>query len=222
MHGLLNPVTIGMALLVGAASAHPHHDVAGPEVARRSGLSRRCEGSVAAMNKRRWEKRQEEQRNEKRANTTWSITTEAPYYDTLQNTTCILTEEVTSGPYVWPRSQTLRQDIREGQDGVPMILDIGVMDMETCEPLPDVLVDIWHCNATGSYASFTGLSPNTKFLDLLTELNKTFGDDLHTDDTTFLRGIVSILFFSHSLSIWHSVFYHPSFGHLTISRYITS
>jgi hypothetical protein len=207
MHGLL----FGVALLTGVAVAHPHHsDMAAPELARRSGLSKRCEASVAALNKRRWEKRQ----NEKRANTTWSITTEAPYYDALQNTTCILTEEVTSGPYVWPRSQTLRQDIREGEAGVPMLLDIGVIDMETCEPLPDVLVDIWHCNATGSYSSFTGLDPNTDFETLLTELNKTIGDDLHTDDTTFLRGIVSTLFSLSSVyffSAWPSACYHPGY-----------
>ncbi|KAK9781166.1 putative Dioxygenase [Seiridium cardinale] len=178
----------GAALLSGAM-AHPHHEMSGHEVMRRADLSKRCEASVAALNKRRWAKR-----NEKRAttgNVTWSITTEAPYYETLQNDTCILTEEVTVGPYIWPQSQTLRQDIREGEAGVPFILDIGVLDVETCEPLPDVLVDIWHCNATGSYSSFTGLNPNTPFEELVKQLNKTIGPDLdlHTDDTTFLRGI---------------------------------
>jgi protocatechuate 3,4-dioxygenase beta subunit len=189
MRGLLTNVAISAVLLT-SVLAHPHQEPSGPELASRSGLSKRCEASVAAMNKRRWEKR-----NEKRAagNTTWSITTTSPYYDTLQNTTCILTEEVTTGPYIWPQSQTLRQDIREGEAGVEMLLDIGVMDMETCEPLPDVLVDIWHCNATGSYSSFTGLNPDTPFEELLTELNKTIGEDLHTDDATFLRGIVSVL-----------------------------
>lgn len=177
----------GAALLSGAL-AHSSHE-SPTEIYRRSGLSKRCESSVAAMNKRRWEKR-----NAKRAsdgNVTWSITTEAPFYETIQNDTCILTEEVTTGPYIWPRSQTLRQDIREGEPGVPFILDIGVLDVETCEPLTDVLVDIWHCNSTGSYSSFTGLDPNTPFETLLAQLNATIGDDLHTDDTTFLRGLVS-------------------------------
>lgn len=31
--------------------------------------------------------------------------------------------------------------------------------------------NFWHCNATGSYSSFTALSPNTPFLNLLQELN---------------------------------------------------
>lgn len=194
MHGIA-ALAAGAALLSGVV-AHPHHEMSGHEVIRRADLSKRCESSVAALNKKRWAKRQQQQQQQKRAtsgNVTWSITTEAPYYDTIQNDTCILTEEVTSGPYIWPQSQTLRQDIREGQAGIPFILDIGVLDVETCEPLPDVLVDIWHCNATGSYSSFTGQDPNTPFEELLAQLNVTIGPglDLHTDDTTFLRGIVS-------------------------------
>lgn len=185
----LSTILVAGAALASGVMAHSH-ELPKVEMARRSGLSKRCQSSVAAMNKRRWEAR-----NAKRAtdgNVTWNIVTEAPYYETIQNETCILTEEVTSGPYFWPRSQTLRQDISEGQPGVPMILDIGVMDVDSCEPLPDVLVDIWHCNATGSYSSFTGQSPNTPFIELLDQLNATIGDDLHTDDTTFLRGLVSV------------------------------
>jgi protocatechuate 3,4-dioxygenase beta subunit len=32
------------------------------------------------------------------------------------------------------------------------LLDIGVIDVNTCKPLPNVLVDIWQANATGQYA----------------------------------------------------------------------
>jgi protocatechuate 3,4-dioxygenase beta subunit len=81
----------------------------------------------------------------------------------------------------------------EGQPGVPFWLDVGVLDMATSEPLENVLVDFWHCNATGSYPSFTGLSPNTAFPTLLESLNITDFEIgvtyLHTDGTTFLRGM---------------------------------
>src|SRR6185437_7550201 len=64
---------------------------------------------------------------------------------------------------------------------------------QTCEPLPNVLLDFWHCNATGSYSSFTKLSPNTGFAELLDAMNIADFEievtDLHTDDTTFLRGM---------------------------------
>jgi protocatechuate 3,4-dioxygenase beta subunit len=79
----------------------------------------------------------------------------------------------------------------EGQAGVPLYLDIGVLDTNTCESLEGVLIDLWHCNSTGSYSSFEALSPNTPFEELLTELNITdiAHADLHTGNTTFLRGM---------------------------------
>ncbi|KAF7528382.1 hypothetical protein G7054_g10184 [Neopestalotiopsis clavispora] len=178
--------------LFSTALAHPEH-LSVSEIQRRGAISRRCESSAANFNKKRHDKRMSK-RWAGSGNTTYEVTTEAPYYDSIQNDTCILSPIVTEGPYIWPRSQTLRQDMSEGQPGVPLWLDVGVLDVNTCEPLPDVLLNFWHCNATGSYSSFTGLSPNTPFLDLLSELNITESDfeigttDLHTDDTTFLRG----------------------------------
>lgn len=144
-------------LVLGAAVpailAHPgHHEALNyNELTRRAGLSKRCEPAAAAMNKKRWIKHNERRSLAARSNTTVVITTEAPYYEVLQNDTAVLTPEVTAGPYVWPRSQTLRQDMSEDQLGVPLYLDIGVLNVDTCEPMENVLVDLWHCNSTGSY-----------------------------------------------------------------------
>lgn len=183
-------------LLVSSVAAHPgpHNVVSGSDIARRSQAAKRCAEAAGAMNKKRNERRMAKRDLERRNTATFQITTEAPHYETIQNDTCVLTPEVTAGPYVWPRSQTLRQDMTEGQAGIPFLLDIGVLDIDTCEPLENALVDFWHCNATGSYSSFTGLSPNTPFATLLAELNMTDSfeigvSDLHTDDTTFLRGM---------------------------------
>jgi protocatechuate 3,4-dioxygenase beta subunit len=40
------------------------------------------------------------------------------------------------------------------------LLDIGVIDVDTCQPLPNVLVDIWHANATGHYAGHPDPAPH--------------------------------------------------------------
>ncbi|KAK6221280.1 protocatechuate 3 [Colletotrichum tabaci] len=58
----------------------------------------------------------------------------------------------------------------EDQAGVPLILDVGVMDMATCEPLFDALLAFWHCNATGSYFSFAacGLKNDKRILEMKT------------------------------------------------------
>ncbi|KAF6833037.1 hypothetical protein CPLU01_05833 [Colletotrichum plurivorum] len=186
------------ALLTGVASAHPGHDhtLSHAEIARRSNLSRRCAaeaGKLTEIRRRRAaEKRSLASRDLARRDTNVTIHTEGPHYSTIQNETCVLTPEVTKGPYVWPRSQTLRQDMSEDQAGVPLYLDIGVLNVNTCTPMEDVLVDLWHCNATGSYSSFTHHSPDTPFEQLLKELNVTIGQgelDLHTDATTWLRGM---------------------------------
>lgn len=52
---------------------------------------------------------------------------------------------MTEGPY-YIANELLRNDVRESQAGVNLVLDIGVMDTRTCMPLQDALVEIWACN----------------------------------------------------------------------------
>lgn len=67
------------------------------------------------------------------------------------NNTCALVPETTIGPY-YVTGEYIRSDITEGQAGVPMHLELQLVDMNTCEAIPDVLADIWHCNSTGVYS----------------------------------------------------------------------
>ncbi|KAJ5997712.1 hypothetical protein N7522_009372 [Penicillium canescens] len=184
---------LAAAGIASVATAHPgpHHSPSKRELSRRHDLSARCSDHVGNYNAKRIKRNLHKRFPGSTSNTTYNIQTEGSYYNTIQNDTCVLTPEVTEGPYIWPQSQTLRQDMTEDQPGIPLWLDVGVLDMETCEPLEGVLVDFWHCNSTGSYSSFTGLSPNTPFAELLEQLNVTdmATADLHTDDTTFLRGM---------------------------------
>lgn len=189
-------ILLAAGSLVSVVLAHPGHgDISSPELHRRGNINKRCASAVGSLNKRRYNKRNALRKRDLEArsgNTTFEITTQAPFYDVMQNETCVLTPDVTEGPYVWPRSQTLRQDMTEDEPGVPFTLDVGVIDVNTCEPMDQALVSFWHCNATGSYSSFTGISPNTPFGDVLDQMNITIGNgtlDLHTDDTTFLRGM---------------------------------
>lgn len=195
MHFTTAIFTAGLMASSVVAHAGPHAPISGKQIAKRSQMAKRCAESAGLMNRKRNEKRMAKRQLElqRRNNATFEITTEAPTYETIQNDTCVLTPEVTAGPYVWPRSQTLRQDMSEGQSGIPLWLDVGLLDMATCGPLANALVDFWHCNATGSYSSFTGLSPNTAFATLLQDMDiddfEIGVTDLHTDDTTFLRGM---------------------------------
>ncbi|KAJ3039784.1 hypothetical protein HDV00_011911 [Rhizophlyctis rosea] len=82
-----------------------------------------------------------------------------PHYSTLQNTTCVLMPEVTEGPY-WIQGELVRQDLTDNMPGVPLYLDIGVIDMSTCQPLTGAYVDIWSASAWGEYSGYTGLYMN--------------------------------------------------------------
>jgi protocatechuate 3,4-dioxygenase beta subunit len=48
----------------------------------------------------------------------------------------------------------VRTDLREGEAGTPLYLDIGVLDITTCEPAKNAFVEIWACNAQGVYSGF--------------------------------------------------------------------
>ncbi|PWY95355.1 protocatechuate 3,4-dioxygenase beta subunit [Aspergillus sclerotioniger CBS 115572] len=166
----------------------PHKQTTRAELARRADLSARCSHHASHYNAQRLKRTLH-----KRQNSTVSLTTSPPYYPTIQNETCVLTPEVTAGPYWWRNSQTLRQDMTENQPGVPLLLDVGVLDMATCEPLENVLVDFWHCNATGKYSSFTQLPADEPIDTILAGLNvmdfEIGRSDIHTDEGTFLRGM---------------------------------
>jgi protocatechuate 3,4-dioxygenase beta subunit len=63
----------------------------------------------------------------------------------------------------------VREDLVEDQPGVSLILDYQVIDIESCEPVPNVYLEMWHCNATGVYggivASGNGDSTDTSNID---------------------------------------------------------
>jgi hypothetical protein len=161
--------TIGS--LASCVLAHTGHGaISKPRIQSRCLVNKRCASAVGTLSKRRYNKRNALRKRDIEArlgNATDQNTTDAPSYEVIQNDTCILTPGVTEGPYVGPRPQTLRQDMTEEQPGVPFTLDVGLIDIKTCEQLEKALVSFWHCNVSGGYSSFTGLSPSTIFETLL-------------------------------------------------------
>lgn len=96
--------------------------------------------------------------------------------ETRQNT-CILAPESVEGPYHIDKLLE-RSDVTDGEQGIPLDLTFVIRDAETCEVLPNIIVDIWQCNATGFYSGF------------VSEGNG-YGTSrgIPTDDSRFLRGI---------------------------------
>lgn len=71
-----------------------------------------------------------------------------------------------------PRQFQVR-DISENRPGVPLDLQLRVVDADSCAPIPDATIDVRHADAGGLYSAFSGQ-----------------GDDANIDNTgqTFLRG----------------------------------
>ena len=77
--------------------------------------------------------------------------------------TCVLTPELTEGPY-YIAGEKLRRNITEGKPGAPLTLELAVVDASTCRPIRGAAVDIWHADASGVYSGFGAGSGNRTFL----------------------------------------------------------
>ena len=64
---------------------------------------------------------------------------------------CVLTPAQEEGPFYIDLAR-VREDIAENRPGVPLALALTVVDSDTCEPIRDAAVDIWHCDALGAYS----------------------------------------------------------------------
>lgn len=64
---------------------------------------------------------------------------------------CVLTPEQEEGPFYIDLAQ-VRRDIVEDRPGVPLALAPTVVDSNTCKPIRDAAVDVWHCDALGVYS----------------------------------------------------------------------
>ena len=71
--------------------------------------------------------------------------------------TCVLTPEVTEGPY-WIENGLTRRDIRAGRGGLPLEIVFTMQNARTCEPIAGADVEIWHCDAGGIYSGYESLS----------------------------------------------------------------
>ncbi|GIZ38837.1 hypothetical protein CKM354_000223800 [Cercospora kikuchii] len=91
------------------------------------------------------------------------------------DSSCLLQPETTQGPY-YVDGEIIRNDMSEEQVGIPLYLSIQLVDTSTCEPVPAVFVDVWHCNSTGVYSGVINPSNGNP-------------NDTLNQETTFLRAV---------------------------------
>jgi len=77
---------------------------------------------------------------------------------------CVIIPSETAGPFPLDLTENqtfFRQDVREDRIGVRHDLKMKIIGNTNCEPMPNVRVNIWHCDKDGNYsgyASETGLT----------------------------------------------------------------
>jgi protocatechuate 3,4-dioxygenase beta subunit len=72
-----------------------------------------------------------------------------------ETSSCTLTPEETEGPF-YIDADAIRSDIRDDREGATLRLAVRVRDAERCEPIRNAVVDIWHCDAAGTYSGVQG------------------------------------------------------------------
>ncbi|KAM7184891.1 intradiol ring-cleavage dioxygenase-like protein [Naviculisporaceae sp. PSN 640] len=92
---------------------------------------------------------------------------------------CMAAPMLPEGP-LYVQGEEIRRNITDNERGVPMTLDIQVVDAKTCAPVPEAAVDIWGCNTTGVYSGVWNFYSRPG-LDV--------GYDRSVINTTALRGI---------------------------------
>ncbi|AEO60620.1 Intradiol ring-cleavage dioxygenase-like protein [Thermothelomyces thermophilus ATCC 42464] len=199
---LFTKAVSGLAILAGLVAAHPGHDASKEAAERRAYLQNAKRTSLAhcadKLRARGTESRNivrrkavVEKARQKRGltkrdfsdvlgtdhnKTTLGYTpnTDAATLFAGYNS-CLLTPEVTQGPY-YVAGEYVRENVVEDQPGLPLLLEYQVVDVATCEPVPEVYVEIWHCNATGVYGGVVASGNGDS-------------SDASNLDNTFLRGI---------------------------------
>ena len=80
----------------------------------------------------------------------------------LQTASCgSLDRELTEGPYYLDRA-ILRKNITEGRPGIPLQLQLSVLDARTCKPLENPAVEIWHCDRAASIPGLRKWAPGVR------------------------------------------------------------
>lgn len=105
---------------------------------------------------------------------------------------CRLFSAEMQGPY-WFDVDSIRSDIREDRPGTTLRLALRVYDQE-CKPVPNSVVELWHCDAGGVYSGYE-VSSRSGQMPMMQETEISDGsyskgvtESKPQDDATYLRG----------------------------------
>ncbi len=80
---------------------------------------------------------------------------DAPAASTQPEGACVLFPQAVEGPFYFD-PKLVRSDITEGRPGVPLSLQLRIIESAACAPIAAARVDIWHADAGGIYSGYAG------------------------------------------------------------------
>jgi protocatechuate 3,4-dioxygenase beta subunit len=66
---------------------------------------------------------------------------------------CAMIKDSFEGPFFYCTNPN-SNEIAQGNEGHPLVVALRAMDANTCKPLADAVIDIWHCDANGLYSGY--------------------------------------------------------------------
>ncbi|MFM2306991.1 MAG: hypothetical protein RLZZ367_1660 [Bacteroidota bacterium] len=81
----------------------------------------------------------------------------AAAYQLQQAGSCVIIPTETAGPFpldLTANTTFFRQDVREDRAGVQLNVKMKILGDSNCAALPNVRVNIWHCDKDGSYSGY--------------------------------------------------------------------
>ena len=84
---------------------------------------------------------------------------------------CKVTRTETIGPFPTKNpANFLKSDIIDNRTGIPFSIEITMKNIkDNCNPIPDLIVDIWHCDKDGYYSEYGGASNPFQTKDMTKE-----------------------------------------------------
>ncbi|KAK7451807.1 hypothetical protein VKT23_012486 [Stygiomarasmius scandens] len=159
---MIAPNFLPLLALAGLVAAHAEKPLSPHEHARRQletrdrhFRARRCLNHISEFTAKRKAKRSLAKRGLlHQYDSTTTLDLPPPHHTGLPpDFNCVTAPETLEGPY-YINNEMVRYDLTESQGGVELFLDIGALDINTCEPLENVFVELWSANATGIYSSY--------------------------------------------------------------------
>lgn len=64
---------------------------------------------------------------------------------------CSMLKDSAEGPFFFCTNPGVA-DIARGIAGAPLVIALRAVDAATCKPIPNAVIDVWHCDAVGLYS----------------------------------------------------------------------